>query len=132
MEFFLFNKRKIAVKPTIHPKSAVMPWCRGVVTWRRGVVVITTAQLHSTNLELRLSAGSNPARSVSEICDGEDLRQWSRQEIRLNVFRRLTIPQKQFFIIIIIIIKTITVKILKSLIINIEFESLKLLYCSQT
>ena len=133
MEFFLFNKRKIAVKPAIHPKSAVVPWCRGVVTWRRGVVVITTAQLHSINLELRLSAGSNPARGVSEICDGGDLWQWSRLEIRLNVFRRLTIPQKQFFIIIIIIIiKTITVKILKSLIINIEFESLKLLYCSQT
>ena len=41
--------------------------------WRRGVVVITTAQLHSTNPELRFCAGSNPARGVSEIRDGEDL-----------------------------------------------------------
>ena len=39
----------------------------------RGVVVITTAQLHSTKAELRFCAGSNPARGVSEIRDGEDL-----------------------------------------------------------
>ena len=69
-----------------------------------GVVVITTAQLHSTKPEFRFCAGSNPARGVSEICDGEDLWQWSRLEIRLNGFRRLTIPQKQFIITIIIII----------------------------
>ena len=41
--------------------------------WRRGVVVITTAQLHSTKPELRFCAGSNPARGMSEIGDGEDL-----------------------------------------------------------
>ena len=41
--------------------------------WCRGVVVITTAQLHSTKPEPRLYAGSNPARGVSEIPDGEDL-----------------------------------------------------------
>ena len=41
--------------------------------WRRGVVVITTAKLHSTKTELRLCAGSNPAYCVSEIRDGEDL-----------------------------------------------------------
>ena len=41
--------------------------------WRRGVVVITTAQLHSPKPELRFCAGSNPARGVSEIRDGEDL-----------------------------------------------------------
>ena len=40
---------------------------------RRGVVVIATAQLHSTKPELRFCAGSNPARGVSEIRDGEDL-----------------------------------------------------------
>ena len=40
--------------------------------WRRGVVVVTTARLHSTKPGLRLSAGSNPARGVSEIRDGED------------------------------------------------------------
>ena len=41
--------------------------------WRRGVVVITTAKLHSTKPELRFCAGSNPALSVSEIRDDEDL-----------------------------------------------------------
>ena len=37
------------------------------------VVVITTGQLHSTKAELRLWAGSNPARNVSELRDGKDL-----------------------------------------------------------
>ena len=41
--------------------------------WCRGVVVITTAQLQSSKPELRFCAGSNPARGMSEICDGEDL-----------------------------------------------------------
>ena len=41
--------------------------------WHRGVVVITTAHLPSTKPELRFCAGSNPARGVSEIRDGEDL-----------------------------------------------------------
>ena len=41
--------------------------------WRRGVAVITTAQLHSKKPELRFCTGSNPARGVSEIRDGEDL-----------------------------------------------------------
>ena len=41
--------------------------------WRRGVVVITTEQFYSTKSELRLCAGSNPAREVSEIHGGEDL-----------------------------------------------------------
>ena len=63
-------------------------WCRG----------------DSTKHELRICAGSNPACSVSEIRNGEDLWQWSRLEIRLNTFRQSTIPQKQFIIVIIIII----------------------------
>ena len=41
--------------------------------WRRGVVVMTAAQLHSTKPELRFCAGSNPACGVLEIRDGEDL-----------------------------------------------------------
>ena len=41
--------------------------------WHRGVVIITTAQLHSTKPELRFYAGSNPARGVLAIRDGEDL-----------------------------------------------------------
>ena len=44
-----------------------------VIQWGHGVVVITTGELHSTKPELRFCAGSNPARSVSEICDSEDL-----------------------------------------------------------
>ena len=62
-------------------------------------MVITTAQLHSTKPELRLCAGSSTVCGVSEIRDGEDLWQWSRLEIRLNAFGRLSIPQKQFIVI---------------------------------
>ena len=39
--------------------------------WRGGVVVITTAQLHSS--KNKKEKGSNTARGVSEIRDGEDL-----------------------------------------------------------
>ena len=41
--------------------------------WLCGVVVITTAQLHSSKPELRFCAGSNFVGGVSEIRDGEDL-----------------------------------------------------------
>ena len=43
--------------------------------WRhhRSVVVITIAQLHSTKPELTFCAGSNPARDMPEISDGENL-----------------------------------------------------------
>ena len=61
-------------------------------------------RLHSTNSELRFCAGPNPAPGVSEIRNDEDLWQWSRLEVRLKAFRRSTIPQKPFIIIIIIII----------------------------
>ena len=72
--------------------------------WYRGVVVITTVQLHSKKLKLKLCAGLNPAPGVSEIRDAEDLSQWSRLEIRRNVFSRSTMPQKLFIVIVIIII----------------------------
>ena len=62
----------------------------GQITWRRGVVVTTAAQLHSTKPELRFYAGSS-LHVVSEIRDGEDLS---------NAFHRSTIPRKQFIIII--------------------------------
>ena len=64
------------------------------------VVVTTTAQLHSTKPKLRFYACSNPAHGVAEIRDGENLWQWPQLEIRLSAFRRSTIPQKQFLIII--------------------------------
>ena len=41
--------------------------------WLCGVVVITTAQLHSTKPELRFYAGLNPACGMPEIRDDEDL-----------------------------------------------------------
>ena len=40
---------------------------------RRGVVVTTAAQTHPTKLEIRFCTGSNRARGVLEICDGEGL-----------------------------------------------------------
>ena len=44
------------------------PWCSGFVApWCSGYHCCTTKP------ELRFCAGSNPARSVLEICDGEDL-----------------------------------------------------------
>ena len=46
--------------------------------------IITTAQLHSTKPELWFCTGSNPAGSMLEIRDVEDLWQWSRLEIRLT------------------------------------------------
>ena len=58
-------------------------------------MVITTEQFHSPIPEHRFYTGSNPAQGMSQIPDGEDLWQWSRLEIRLNVFRRSNIPQKQ-------------------------------------
>ena len=41
--------------------------------WRHGVVVITTVPLPSAKPKLRFCAGSNPARGMSEIDDGENL-----------------------------------------------------------
>ena len=40
---------------------------------RHGVVVIATAQLHSTKPEAWFCTGSNPVHGMSEIRDGEDL-----------------------------------------------------------
>ena len=72
--------------------------------WRRSIVVITTALLYSTKPELRFCEGSNPARGVSEIRDGEDLSQLFRLEKWLNTFGRSTVPQKQFIITILLVI----------------------------
>ena len=46
------------------------------------LVVITTAQLHSTKSKLRFCTDSKPAWGVLEICYGANLWQWSRLEIR--------------------------------------------------
>ena len=41
--------------------------------WYCCVVVITTAQIHSTKPDLRFCTSSNPAYGISEICDGNNL-----------------------------------------------------------
>ena len=60
---------------------------------RCSVIVITTAQRHSTK------------KSCSRQRVGKNLWQWYRLEIRLNAFRRSTISQKQFVMVIGILIK---------------------------
>ena len=62
-----------------------------------GVVVITTAQLHSSKPKLRFCAGLNPAYGMSEIRDGEDLWQWSRLEIKIRL-SSVNHTTKQFII----------------------------------
>ena len=58
-----------------------MPWCSGYQY---------CTQLHEIKPILKFCTGSNLTRSVSEISNGENLWQWSRFEIKLNVFRRST------------------------------------------
>ena len=54
--------------------TVVVPWWHcGVVMLHCGVVVTTTAQLHSSKPELRFCTGSNPVHSMLEIRNGEDL-----------------------------------------------------------
>ena len=83
-------------------------------------MVITTAQLHSTKPEVRFCTGLNPACDALEICNGEDLWQWSWIEIRLNAFHWSTIPQKQFIIIITIIIILLSSSILLAVLASIK------------
>ena len=54
---------EISIFEFVKMQSFMVPWCSGY----------HTAQLHSTKPELRFCVGSNPARGVSEIRDGEDL-----------------------------------------------------------
>ena len=51
-------------------------------------MVITTMQLYSTKPKLRFCVGLSPAHGVSETCDGEDLLQCFRLEMRLNAVLR--------------------------------------------
>ena len=64
-------------------------------------MVITIAKLYSTNSGLRFYAGSNPALSVSEICDGENIQrcsQWSCLKVRRkhNVRRKRKVRRKRY------------------------------------
>ena len=80
--------------------------------WRCCVVVITSTQLHSAKPELRFRAGSTPACNISEICDGENLWQWSQLEISLNAPRWSNIPQKQFNSPVVVMPTGVSLKIL--------------------
>ena len=57
---------------------------QGQVVWCRGVVVITTVQIHSTRPELRFWASSNLARGMSEIRNDEDLNDVSEDDNRAS------------------------------------------------
>ena len=59
-------------------------------------MVITAIYFHLIKLKHMSRAGSNPARGVSEVCNGENFQQWSQSEISLNISRRSTILKKQF------------------------------------
>ena len=89
-----YSKQKFKIES---PKTVTVTYLRPMY-WCRGVVVITTAQSHSTKPELRFSAGSNPFCGVWEIRNGEDLWQSSRLDIRLNSFCRSTVPHKQIIV----------------------------------
>ena len=65
-EINICHKRKIEISVTKNlGEDVVLRWC--------GVVVFSTAQLHSTKHELKFCKGSNAAHSVSEVHDCEDL-----------------------------------------------------------
>ena len=64
--------------------------------WRSSAAVNTAGQIYLTKHKLRFCASTNPTGGVSKICDGHNLQQCSRLEIRLIVFCRSTITQKQF------------------------------------
>ena len=53
-------------------------------------------KIYLSKPELRFCPGLNPPCGVLEIRDGEGHWQWSQLEIRLNFFRRSTIPENQF------------------------------------
>ena len=94
----------------VDTQSLIVCWLHHIslIFCSYNLAVITTAQLHWTKTKCRFSTGSNDARGVSEIRDGEDFWQWSVLEIKPNAFRWSTIPQKQFTITTIIIIRCLT------------------------
>ena len=74
-------------------KSNDPQWYPYILMWsklkrRRGEMVLTTIQLHSTMLPLRFSAGLDHAPGMKEVSNEENPREWSRLELRLHVFCR--------------------------------------------
>ena len=70
-------------------------WLWTWIQWCGGVVVITNAQLHSSKSEPRFCVGSNPACSLSKICEGENLWEWSRLEIICKNLSSINHPTKR-------------------------------------
>ena len=73
---------------------------------RRGVVVIIYPYIHSTKSQLSFCVSSNPTRSVSGICTGENLWQWSLLGIRRKCLSSVNPSRKQFISITIVVIGT--------------------------
>ena len=71
--------------------------------WRCVVVVYHYCATLFNKTWTQFCAGSSSARSMLEICEGENLWQWLHLETRLNAFHWLTITQTQFIIIILIV-----------------------------
>ena len=63
--------------------------------------LLTTAQIHSTKSELRFCIGSNPARSMSKIRDGEDTTKKFTKTIQNWIFARQRTRDKNYCIVII-------------------------------
>ena len=87
-------------------------------------MIITTAQLYSTKPEFSSFVGSNPNLFMSKICDYEDSDNWTRLEIRLNVFCWSAIPQKIFITFIIIVITLIIIKLVANHNLNSDLKDL--------
>ena len=69
------------------------PWCGSYHYWRNSI----SKTLIQVLCRFKSCLGC-------QICDDENLWQWSRLQIKRKVFHRSNIPEKQFIIIIIIII----------------------------
>ena len=85
--------------------DALVLCCGAVVQSCRAAAAPWFSDYYYCTASLMFCAVSNPARSMSEIPDGEDPLQCFRQETRLNASHRSAIQQKQFIIIIIIIVR---------------------------
>ena len=63
------------------------------------VVVMITAQLHSTKSKHRFCRGSNSARDVLKICNGEHTRHWFHLEMIWNEMKLFLVNLHNFTII---------------------------------
>ena len=63
----------LSIYRSIYLSMYIYIYIFNILPYRRGAMVIITAQLHSTKPELSFCARSNPACGMSEIHDVEDL-----------------------------------------------------------